>query len=323
MKQLEKKTPSFWIMIVLLLIAVELIFRILFAFKLAGPRFNPEEVLHRYSLIPGLIYDMKPSFSLTDSYLIKTNTFGMRDSEYTLEKPKDVFRICLIGDSVSFGMYLPVEENFAEILEKELNARDKKKFEVLNFAVAGYNSSQEAIVLKEKVLNFKPDMVIVAFCPNDDSYTDGLGKMSRAYSPVSLGNKLHSKAFCFFAHNFEKNFLSKTTNMKRPSEFLNLLASERDQNKFKAIVVAIPYYFEDYDRYKEKNKHKAIYEVAREKKLYIVDFLHLWKNLDVGVRKSFYHKEDTVHLSRLGMQKVTEGLFKIVSSLHNTSDLNR
>ena len=313
----KNKTLPLWAAVILPLVALELLFRILFAFKVAGPRFNPEEVLHRYSLVPGLVYEMKPAFSIIDSHevVVRTNAFGMRDDEYTLEKPEDVFRICLIGDSVSFGMYLPLEKTFAKLLEKRLNAQDTGKFEVLNFAVAGYNSSQEAVTLKEKVLNFKPDMVIVAFCPNDDSYTDGLGAMSRAYSPISLGNQLHSRAFCFFAHHFEKNVLAKTTDMKRPRELLSLLASEKEKNKFQALVVAIPYYFEDYDRYKERNKHKMVRDIAQEKELSFLDFSDAWKNLDAKVRKDLYHNEDVVHLSALGMQSAAEGLFTFIDEI--------
>ena len=75
----------------------------------------------------------------------------MRDHEYSLTKPAGVKRIAVIGDSVAFGftrhpVALPLKEIFPKVLEAELNAASPGRYELLNFAVTGYNSAQEEIV---------------------------------------------------------------------------------------------------------------------------------------------------------------------------------
>ena len=301
------------------LIFIELVFRTLFYFDVFKfTKSMKAEALHRYSDISELVYEMKPSFSFRDFHgVVKTNSFGMRGGEYAMEKPAGVYRICVIGDSVAFGMYLPVEETFAHLLEGDLNRQLGHRFEVLNFSVAGYNASQEKIILKEKVLRFKPDMVIVSFCPNDDTYTDGLGKMSRAFSPFSIGNQLHSRTVCFLMHRLEKSIFSKMTDIGQVEGLLGELARESRKNGFEALVLLIPYNYQK--EYTEKKKHAAVRDFAQREKLLYLDFFKAWQDAGSETRKDSYLEDDIVHLSSLGMRKVANGIYEYIAE-HVKSD---
>jgi len=308
------KTLAFAVLAVLIpLILVELIFRALFYFDVFKfTKSMKAEPLHRYSEIPALVYEMKPSFTFKDFHgVVRTNSFGMRGDEYTMEKPAGVYRICVIGDSVAFGMYLPTEETFAYLLEGNLNSKLGKRFEILNFSVAGYNASQEKIVLKEKVLRFKPDIVIVSFCPNDDTYTDGLGKMSRAFSPFSIGNKLHSRAIGYLMHSLEKSVFSKMVDMGQVEDLLGELARESRKNGFEALVLLIPYNYQK--EYTEKKKHATVRDFAQREKLPYLDFFKAWQDTGSETRKDFYLEDDIVHLSSLGMRKVADGIYEYIA----------
>ena len=139
--------------IFLSLLMAEIIFRALVHFDIIGLPRPSEEAIHQYSENKDLVYELKPSFSAETIYgSIKTSKDGLRDYEYSLAKPPNTIRICVLGDSVTFGLDLAMEDTYPKVLERMLNSTygDRKRFEVINFSVAGYNSSQEEIVLKEK-----------------------------------------------------------------------------------------------------------------------------------------------------------------------------
>ena len=98
---------------------------------------------------------------------IKISSQGIRDRAYPLEKPKGVYRIVILGDSVSFGWGVELDETFPKLLEFFLNEREPGKYEVINFSVPGYNFSQEVATLETKCLAYHPDLVIFSVCGND------------------------------------------------------------------------------------------------------------------------------------------------------------
>ena len=111
-----------------------------------------------------LEYDYKPNLRLKESGLGRTtNSFGMYDQEYCMEKPPHVWRIALLGDSMALG---PFGQNYESLLEKQLNQThpnpDVQKFEVLNFAVGGYRITQIMEAMSENAARFHPDVYFVA-----------------------------------------------------------------------------------------------------------------------------------------------------------------
>ncbi|MFH2137266.1 MAG: hypothetical protein ABII88_01990 [Candidatus Omnitrophota bacterium] len=126
--------------------------------------------LHRVSQIPGLGYELIPQVKTEDGFF-SINSQGIRDAEYALPKPADVYRIIILGDSVTFGTEYPVEYTYPKVLESILKENEigGKNFEVLNAGVCGYNAFQKLVFLKSKLLKLEPDLVIYQFL-NDDYY---------------------------------------------------------------------------------------------------------------------------------------------------------
>lgn len=155
-----------------------------------GPSLNISGLVQP-SAYPDVVYELKPRISGTfQNKLIQTNSQGMRDQEYTVTKPPDTFRIIGLGDSIMFGWGVDESESFLSVLEQNLNNPQKdpetgsenasymnpetvlhsagsSTYEVLNMAVPGYNTALEAFVLRDKALQFEPDLVIVNFISND------------------------------------------------------------------------------------------------------------------------------------------------------------
>jgi len=95
---------------------------------------------------------------------LRTNSFGMRDREYSVDKPPGTLRIALFGDSYPMGSGVEERDIFPTLLENRLNLERPlsaySNYEVLNFAVGGYSAIQIALEAKEKVPIFKPDVVM-------------------------------------------------------------------------------------------------------------------------------------------------------------------
>jgi GDSL-like Lipase/Acylhydrolase family len=133
----------------------------------------------RFSLIglvesspwPEVVYQLKPN--LAGSFRgqsVRTNSLGQRGAaEITREKPPGTFRIAGIGDSVMFGWGVGEGEPYLQILAAKLAERAPagRRFEVMSFAVPGYNTSLEVAAFEHRALPLEPDLVVIHFVGND------------------------------------------------------------------------------------------------------------------------------------------------------------
>jgi hypothetical protein len=99
--------------------------------------------------------------------IVKINSQGFRDREYSVEKPNNTFRIIVLGDSFTFGVSVRSEDTYPKVLEQILNQNTSKSYEVLNFGVRGFNMLEKIEFFKEKGIKFNPDLVIVQYTDDD------------------------------------------------------------------------------------------------------------------------------------------------------------
>ncbi len=116
-----------------------------------------------------MLYELKPNL---DAYYklkrFQTNSAGLRDREYALDKPPGTFRAAVIGDSFSMPAGVAIEDAYHSRVEAELDRRSEAtRFEFLNFAVDGYQLPQYLSLLEHKIPPYRPDLILVGFCPND------------------------------------------------------------------------------------------------------------------------------------------------------------
>jgi hypothetical protein len=119
-----------------------------------------------------IIYELRPNISVNYDRLglpVKTNNQGWRSNkDYSVQKDTDTIRIVGLGDSFMFGSNVDQNKNIMDVLERKLNENfPRKKWEVINTAVPGYNTVMEIETLKEKALVYKPDIVIIEYVGND------------------------------------------------------------------------------------------------------------------------------------------------------------
>jgi lysophospholipase L1-like esterase len=89
------------------------------------------------------------------------NNLGLRDRPLKQEKSYGTRRVLNIGDSLTFGYGVRLEETFAKKLENLLNEEGTKTYESINFGVDGYSVSQELGFFKDKGFLLNPDLIIL------------------------------------------------------------------------------------------------------------------------------------------------------------------
>lgn len=109
-------------------------------------------------------YELAPSLEIRfKGATLRTNRWGMRDKDYELTKAPNTFRIALLGGSHEMGSGVENHQTLEALLEERLNREAKGgsygAYEILNFAVGGYRTLNQPLVLEKKVLPFRPDAV--------------------------------------------------------------------------------------------------------------------------------------------------------------------
>src|SRR5712692_4118087 len=98
----------------------------------------------------------------------RTNSLGLHDREYPARKPPGVFRILLLGDSMTEGGGLALEATVAKQAEVLLNARGcRSPVEVVNGGVASYSPILQYLYLEALAPTFEPDLVVLNFDMTD------------------------------------------------------------------------------------------------------------------------------------------------------------
>ena len=105
---------------------------------------------------------------LTAGALYTANREGFRGRERPREKPENVTRIAILGDSTAMGWGVEDDETYAARLEDRLDDGEQSgRIEVLNFAIAGLNSTGVLQRLKDLAIDFRPDVVVYGYSIND------------------------------------------------------------------------------------------------------------------------------------------------------------
>jgi len=125
---------------------------------------------------PNLGWKLKPGTSGEwngeGASFVQVNSEGLRDREHTKAKPPNTLRVAVLGDSFTEAIHVPVEQTYWSKLERKLGncqaVKGRKNVEVINFGVQGYSTAQELIMLRKKVWDYSPDIVILAFFIGND-----------------------------------------------------------------------------------------------------------------------------------------------------------
>lgn len=134
----------------------------------APTRFHTSDPDLGWKLKPGVSGEWKGE----GESFVRVNSEGLRDREHTKAKPPNTLRVAVLGDSFTEAIHVPVEQTFWSKLERKLGnceaVKGRKNVEVINFGVQGYGTAQQLIMLRKKVWDYNPDIVVLAFYIGND-----------------------------------------------------------------------------------------------------------------------------------------------------------
>jgi lysophospholipase L1-like esterase len=95
------------------------------------------------------------------------NSLGFNEREVSVEKPPGVYRIAVLGDSLSVSA--PRGQRFGDVIAARLNTNQSRSltYESMSFGRTGADTNVETEILQQVVWRAKPDFVLLEFYVND------------------------------------------------------------------------------------------------------------------------------------------------------------
>jgi lysophospholipase L1-like esterase len=151
--------------VVFALLLLEGVLRLFYA---PPPIWRAPQVQHLHSPLLGWVLPANTRHFFSIDVPVSINSAGLRDDEIPMAKPPGQLRILALGDSFTFALGVAFEDLWVQRLERLLAEETPGRgVQVINAAVAGYNTRQELIYVLAEGLSWQPDAIIVAFYWND------------------------------------------------------------------------------------------------------------------------------------------------------------
>ncbi len=132
---------------------------------------SKEDVISSQSGEWKYFYEPKPNTVVKDQlpgFSVATHTYN-NDSlnegfNYSIEKPKTIYRIIALGDSFTYGAFVDTKDNWPSLLEDKLNSgfncKKFNKFEVINLGNVGYDNDYSVERYRKRGSKYNPDLVL-------------------------------------------------------------------------------------------------------------------------------------------------------------------
>jgi len=231
----------------------------------------------------------------------------------------------LLGDSVAFAGGVRYEESFASLLEEQLSRTLGHQVAVQNTGTPGYNTIQEALLLKQLQKNIKPNLIVLQFCMND--YGDALvltadsslDLTASAGGGASLLSLLHrSRAFFFLKEQIKSvqqlypecfpvvlhyiHHIHKRPGWQRAKNALAEVAATAKEMNTRLLLVIFP--VEQQIRIGDRSPQENLVAFAKSRNIEVLDlyssFASHWQEhlfFDYSLEQ---HVVDKVHLNTRG-----------------------
>ncbi len=130
----------------------------------------------------------------------KINKEGFSDKNWDTTKTINEIRILGIGDSYTEGHGADADSTWVKFLEKNINSNkdDSKVYSFLNAGICGSDPFFEFVLLRDKLLKYKPDVVIFVFNQNDFTDVIARGGMERFKPDGSVKYRYRPNVYEFF-----------------------------------------------------------------------------------------------------------------------------
>jgi hypothetical protein len=104
----------------------------------------------------------------TWGHQVRSNQLGFRERDFSIPKPAGVYRVMVLGDSLTWGAGLSEGQRYTALVNEQLSAEHPDlKIEVLNFGLSGCPTTIERDILRKHIHQVAPDRIVIGFCVND------------------------------------------------------------------------------------------------------------------------------------------------------------
>lgn len=268
-------------------------------------------------------------------YEPRKNSYGWRDREYDRDKEEGVMRIACMGDSVTEGYRVELEDTFPKLLESNFAEDNMGHVEVMNIGILGF-ATEENLATLDDVLDFNPDVIVYQFGLNDikdfEYYKESVGVADANVQETGFSLKgLLRRSALYYAIAERYNYLKlqfggknwsfdkwSTSDQvwKREFEKFNQ-AFDRVEPPIKILFVNMPYDFQVYsDRPEVFIPSEKIEEFCQNNGYDFIDFTKIFKE-EEGIYSIYL---DDCHLSKNGHEIVSRKLKEYIVDNYLTDD---
>jgi len=187
---------------------------------------------------------------------ININSDGFRGEEISKEKLKNTYRIFALGGSTTFSIRAESDEKtWPGFLQTQFNnIKLEKKIEVINAGVILYSTTQELKLIKEKIILFEPDLIIlyggvndlkkpIGFVPGKSALINNLSNFINLYLPFWETLPIIHHSINPIKANYEKIFFDDEEIKNKVSTWKKNLIEICEYGKkenFKTVVILQP-----------------------------------------------------------------------------------
>jgi len=264
-----------------------------------------------------------------------TNSYGMVGRDHKFNKDPGVFRILLLGDSIAEQGYSA--EALEELLNGAVELRQRYRFEVWNAGVGSYDILRYSLFLRNRGLQYKPDMVIVFLFTNDltpdvNCYYKTKGGFGGYHFPVFYLRKygipvnthlmVHSYLYRFIMLKFdavlgqESNRSEVDVMYGNGKVFLKEMADFCKQHELDLYIVVFPYLknLEAFTSY-QKQEYSSVLRAVSESGIRYLNLYDFYMSLLSKGESLRLRSDDEMHPSERVHNLIAEKVFSDINRL--------
>jgi lysophospholipase L1-like esterase len=253
---------------------------------------------------------------------ISINSLGLRDREYSLGKPKNVYRIMVLGDSITLGWGVDQRDCYPqqleEMLRKNVSSKTGVDYEVINTGVGNYNTVQELAYFKDEGYRLNPDMIILGFHINDAEPVPRKTKsffLNHSHLMVLFWSKMNMIMSRFSPRH---NYIDYYNSLYRDSypgwircqNALKELKNYCSNNNKKLLVVLIPELHDLSNAYPFKEAYKKVEDFVKSQS---ISYLDLYPYFKGRTREELWVSYEDAHPNKTGHEIIARGIYEYLT----------
>jgi lysophospholipase L1-like esterase len=281
---------------------------------------------------PVLVYAHAPNQQRTyQGVVVSTNALGLREREESLKAPGELRVLCL-GDSVTFGWGVQVEQAFPRLLESALADQLKRAVRTINAGVGSYNTVQQHAFLSKHFDVLAPGVVLLLYVVNDveviDLPFDPWSQRSLSgKSPPEVLRLLLGRSWLFRLAGFASGTLYRRDEARRfdensrgVRESMAALAGMADLCRRRNVKFVTFFYRPKQPDPESERLLSLAVSVGRREQFPVVDIASWWR--DVDMRAVTNSVVDT-HPNAAGHEILARGMSQYITGLLDPARASR